>query len=221
MKIPYERQHDDAENRKCGAAAIFMVLQSFNKSCSPDKIFAEIKVSDGHGRYYSETHKMCKYFSNQGFKSLHLSAKNPINLLKLCQEHEHSVRVILGHRSNMESTSGHFTVFRELDDDSVIINDPELGSREGKGRKLKTSELLDLMDGEGEVIRNSCIVITNKSLNIKHCGVCDFEIPLFFNCRRCDYKLSLEPTLFIGCLNYDCFQSLVNAIYCPNCNFNI
>jgi len=219
MKIPYERQHDDAANRKCGAAAIFMVLQSFNKSCSQDKIFAEIKVSDGHGRYYSKTHKMCKYFLNQGFKSLHLSAKNPINLLKLCQEH--SVRVILGHRINNKSELGHFTVFRELVDDLVIVNDSQLGPKDGKERKFETSELLDLMDGEGEVAGNSCIVITNKSLNIKHCGVCDSEVPLFKVCKHCNSELSLEPSLFIGCLDFNCSQALVNEIFCPHCNFPI
>jgi len=219
MKIPYERQHDNAANRMCGAASIVMVLRSFNKSCSQDKIWEEIKDSDESGRYHSKTHKVCQSFLKRGFKSLHLFAKNPINLLKLCQKH--SVRVILGHRINNKSKLGHFTVFRELVDDSVIVNDPELGSKDGKGRKLETSELLDLMDGEGEVAGNSCIVITNNLLNIKHCGVCDSEIPLFFNCRRCDYKLSLEPTLFIGCINYNCSQSLVNAIYCLNCNFNI
>jgi len=108
MKIPYERQHDKTVNRMCGPASMVMVLRSFGESCSQEKIWNEIKVPDGKGGYYAEVNKVCQSFLDRNFNSLHLSAKDPIELLKFC--HKHSVRVILGHRLNISSKMGHFTV---------------------------------------------------------------------------------------------------------------
>jgi len=216
MKIPYERQHYKTGNRMCGAAVIFMVLKSFRENCSQEKIWNEIKVSDGKGEYYAEVNKVCQFFLDRNFNSLHLSAKDPIELLKFCQKH--SVPVILGHRLNIDSKIGHFTVFIKIVGNLVSVNDPDKDSKPGKGRKIKFSELLELMDGKGEVARNSCTIVTKKPLNIGHCGVCDSEIPLFKVCRHCNSELSLEPSLFIGCLDFNCSQALVNVIFCPHCN---
>ena len=219
MKIPYERQHYKTGNRMCGAAVIFMVLKSFRENCSQEKIWNEIKVSDGKGEYYAEVNKVCQFFLDRNFNSLHLSAKDPIELLKFCQKH--SVRVILGHRLNIDSKFGHFTVFRKIVGNSVSVNDPNLGSKHGKGRKIEFSELLELMDGTGEVARNSCTIVTKKTLNIECCDVCKSIIPLVVKCRHCNSTLSLEPSLFLGCLDFNCSQALVNVIFCPHCNFAI
>jgi len=220
MKIPYERQHYKTGNRMCGAAVTFMVLRSFGESCSQEKIWNEIKVPDGKGGYYAEVNKVCQSFLDRNFNSLHLSAKDPIKLLKFC--HKHSVRVILGHRLNISSKLGHFTVFRKIVGNSVSVNDPDLGSKHGKGREIEFSELLELMDGKGdEVAMNSCTIVTKKTLNIECCDVCKSIIPLVAKCRHCNSTLSLEPSLFLGCLDFNCSQALVNVIFCPHCNFAI
>ena len=219
MKIPYEKQHDNTVNRMCGAASIVMVLRSFGESCSQEKIWNEIKDPDGKGSYFSKVHKVCQAFLNRNFNSLHLFAKDPIELLKFC--HKHSVRVILGHRLNNNSNIGHFTVFREIIGESVVVNDPDLGSKLGRGRKIKISELLGLMDGKGEVAMNSCTIIANKTLNVERCDVCNSEVPLFVKCGNCDNTLSLEPSLFLGCLNFSCSGALVRTVFCPHCNYGI
>ena len=142
IKIPYEKQHDTTGNRMCAAATMVMVLRSFNQICSQEDLWNEIKSPDGHGSYYGKSHKLALSFLNRGLKSVCLSTKDPIKLLKICQEH--SNRVILGHILKKDFIHGHFTVFTKITNNFVYVNDPALGSNFGKGRKISHNDLLKL-----------------------------------------------------------------------------
>jgi uncharacterized protein YvpB len=218
MKIPYEKQHDTTGNRMCGAAAMAMVLRSLNQTCSQMDLWNEIKSLDGHGNYYGKSHKLALSFLNRGFDSICISTKEPIKLLKVC--FEHSIRVILGHRLEQDSNEGHFTVFTKITKDLVYVNDPALGSNGGKGRKIPHNDLLELMNGSGEIAKNLCIAITNSNLNFSICAICNSPIIDKVKCANCQMEISLQPT-FVCCQNLACEANLTDILFCPHCDMGL
>jgi hypothetical protein len=216
MIIPYLKQRDKKGNRMCGPAAMAMVLLSLNRKGFQNNLWKEIRSPDNHGSYYGKTHKICMSFLNRGLASICLTVVNPIEFLRICQEH--SIRVIFGHRLNKHSELGHFTVFKEISNDMVIVNDPELGSNRGDGRRIPHTDFLELMGGNNEVPKNLCVIVTESILKISQCPACESPINEMVKCEHCSKDIPLEPTLILGCQNSDCQEKIVETIFCPHCD---
>jgi hypothetical protein len=218
MEIPYIKQKNKKGNRMCGPASMAMVLRSFNQNGFQNNLWKEIKEPDSHGSFYGKTHKMCLSFLNRGFYSVCLTVVNPILFLRLCQEH--SVRVILGHRQSKRSELAHFTVFKEITNNMVIVNDSELGSNRGEKREIPHADFLELMGGNIEVPKNLCVLVSDSisSLNQSQCPTCSLPIIEMVNCGQCGNKVPLQPTVILGCQNSDCQDKAIETVICPHCD---
>ena len=60
MNIPYRKQTESTTNRKCGAAAIEMVLAAFNIKKTQKIIWKAIRDSDQYGTIHAKTFLVCK-----------------------------------------------------------------------------------------------------------------------------------------------------------------
>lgn len=201
----------------CGAACLVMVFRSFNITCSQSDLWGKIKFPDGKGGFYGKSHKLCLVSFQNNLYSLCLRVKDPIKTLKLC--HEYSLRVILGHRPNESSMEGHFTTFTKIQGDSVYVNDPELGASGGRGKELKSSEILKLMDGSGnELPKNLLLIISDQSFDNFQCLTCSIPVASSINCPQCSNQIVLQPAKVFGCLVPTCPSSMVEELVCPYCD---
>ena len=121
LKIPYEKQEAEYAMRRCGAAALSMVLRSFALETNQEQIWNE---AQNKGRI--ETVNLARLAGRFGIDAIVGRLVEPWKFLLNLDDNR---RFILNHRIRKDSPLGHFSVFVGFSNDekSVIVHDPQLG----------------------------------------------------------------------------------------------
>lgn len=214
--IPYERQIDPQTNRGCGAACLSMVYQSFGKEVAQAEIWPQIAKPNRFGSVSSSAHLMALHALSQGFSAIVIQARHPIHVLHLCQGA--GIRVILNHRLQAGSPSGHFTVLADIDDKYVTLHDPFFGP----AQRVAQGDLLRLWTPgaeSSEILGNVLIAIAADPGAELTCEFCHTRIPPRLACARCKQAVGLRPAAALGCLREGCISRMWNYICCPSCDY--
>lgn len=218
--IPYERQSDVQSNRLCGAASLAMVYRSFNKTVAQAEIWPKISRRNNLGSLSSATYLMCQDAVSRGFASLAIQVKHPLQTLRLCRER--GIRAILSHRLRDDLPTGHYTVFADLDTESVVLHDPYYGP----SRRLSHQKLLELWSPgypDSEITGNVLIGVAARPAGqpaaSRLCPECGTEMPASVNCAACDRPIALEPAALLGCVRPSCSARMWNYLCCPSCDY--
>jgi hypothetical protein len=218
MKIRYQKQLDLPGNRMCGAAALCMVYDSLGIKTSQQEIWPGISVRDFQGNKYAKTYLMCADALKRGLNGMIIQAKDPWAVLKLCTDD--SIRAILIHRLNVDSTLGHFTVLVDVTSRFVTLHDPELGPY----RKIDRNKMLSLWLKTGnncEIEDNVLIAISNKDDSERtSCKLCGTAVPKSTQCpnQKCNKDIPLRPLDIVGCMDDACPGRTWRHIICPYCD---
>jgi hypothetical protein len=217
IAIQYEKQLDPQTNRGCGAACLSMVYRSLGKEVPQAEIWPAIAKQNRFGSIASTTYLMAQDASKRGFASVALQARHPLQVLRLCRDA--GIRAILNHRSQQDSASGHYSVFVDLDEKSVVLHDPFVGP----SRRVPNAELLELWQPRvtnSEIIGNMMIAIAGPATPaIPVCEFCHTPIPPKVDCPRCKQPIGLRPQVPLGCVNNACIARMWNYICCPMCDY--
>ena len=127
----FERQIPSKTERRCGAAALCMVLRDFGIDVSQRQIWDEIKTpvsASNPNAFRIETHRLASYARKNGLEALVGRLREPLEFLEKLHN-EHGYRFILNHRVRPDSPLGHFTVFvqNRSEENAVILHDPQKG----------------------------------------------------------------------------------------------
>ena len=146
----FVRQIPSQTDRRCGAAALCMVLQDFGIDLSQEQIWDEIKTPVSPAKpneFRIETYRLAAFAYNYGIDAIVGRLKEPFTFLERLHG-EHGYRLILNHRVRQDSPLGHFSVFVKMDadDQTILLHDPQ----KGPNRKISTLELAELWKPTGQ-----------------------------------------------------------------------
>jgi len=151
MTFHYERQIPSPTERRCGAAALCMVLQDFGVNVSQERIWDAIKtpVPSKPGEFRTETYRLAAFAREHGVDAIVGRFREPFAFLEqLCCEQGY--RLILNHRLRADSPLGHFTVFvkteKTAEGQMIILHDPQ----KGPNRQISQAELAELWKPMGQ-----------------------------------------------------------------------
>jgi peptidase C39-like protein len=215
QRIPFEKQHRDKGHRMCGAAALSMVYRSLDLSCSQQEAWGEVARRDRHGRLVARTHLLARDAIRRGLAAVVVQVADPWPVLGRALAAE--VRVILNHRLEVGSSSGHYTVLVDIDDEHVTLHDPRLGP----SRRIQRSEFLDLWRPGGdpsEIVGHVLVGIETRSELRWDCTECGTEVPRSVACPDCGATIRLRPVPVLGCIREDCSNRVWRRVFCPECD---
>jgi hypothetical protein len=214
--IPYERQSDPQNSRRCGAACLHMVYRSLDQHVPQDEIWPAIAKQNRFGSLASTTHLMAQDAARRGFSALAIQARHPLQALRLCRDA--GIRAILNHRPRREATEGHYSVLVDIDDRQVVLHDP-FG---GPSRRLSYAELLELWQLRfpgSEIVGNVLIGFARQPSALAACQLCRTPIPQTVECPKCKRSVGLQPSALLGCVSSGCMARLWNYLCCPSCDY--
>jgi hypothetical protein len=220
LPIPFERQENFETRRGCGAACLSMVYKSFGKDVPQSEIWPLIAKQNRFGSIASTTHLMALHAISQGLSAVVIQARHPIQVLRLCREA--GVRAILNQRPHAGASTGHYTVLADVDQTSVVLHDPSLGS----SRRMSHTELMQLWQPHGansEILGNVVIGIgigiAAEVAPIPACEFCHTAIPAKVDCPKCKKGVGLNPAVLLGCIRDGCIARMWNYVACPSCDY--
>jgi hypothetical protein len=211
--IPYVRQH---EPRGCGAAALAMVYQSLGLACSQEEVWEQAATAGIGGFRRCTTHDLAGDVVRRGLNPLVLRARDPWQICSLGQHGE--VRVVLNHRLEPASPSGHFSVLVDMDDASITLHDPQIGPE----RRLSRAEFLALWQPaslRSEVPGFILLAVCRKSEPAPPCVACGGSMPSSITCPGCEQSFALQPAAMLGCMAESCRGRAWDELFCPHCDF--
>jgi len=220
--IPFEAQTDKT-NRSCGAACLSMVYRSFGEGLRQEvpqaEIWSAISKPNRSGSLASTTYLMTQDALKRGFCAVAFQARHPTQVLRLSRAGAAlgKIRVILNHRLQADSASGHYSVLADLDPQQVFLHDPVLGP----SHRLTHAELLDLWlprFDNSEIVGNVLIAIAADPSAAFACEFCRTPMPAAVDCPRCGTAVRLQPNELLGCFRDGCIARMWNSICCPNCD---
>jgi hypothetical protein len=214
--IPYERQLDPETNRMCGAASLAMVYRSFGKTVAQPEIWPRISKQNQFASLASTTHLMAQDALARGYVALAFQATHPLQTLRLCKDR--GVRAVLSHRLKQDASTGHYTVFVDIDAESVVLHDPYFGP----ARRVPHEELLELWRPRypnAEITGNVLIGIAAQPSATPPCPLCGIVIPPAVACPNCRKQVPLQPAVLLGCVGTRCAARMWNYICCPFCDY--
>ena len=215
QRIPFEKQHPAEGHRMCGAAALSMVYRSLDMSCSQQEAWGEVARPDRDGRLAARTHLLARDAIRRGLAAVVVQVADPWPVLGLAVAAE--VRVILNHRLEAGSSSGHYTVLVDVDDGQVTLHDPRLGPY----RKIERSEFLDSWlpgSDPSEIVGHVLVGIETRSELRWACRECGTEVPTTAACPGCGATIQLRPAAVLGCICADCANRAWHRVFCPECD---
>jgi Peptidase C39 family len=216
VKIPYERQIEPETGRTCGAACLSMVYRSFGKEVPQTQIWPSIARPNRAGHPSSTTYLMARDALTRGFSAIAIQVRHPLQALRICRQF--GIRGILNHRLKQDAPAGHYSVMIDLDEKSVVLNDPYYGP----ARALPHATLLQLWESRfsgSEIAGNMLIGIAAQPSSIVTCQHCQTPIPSTVKCPRCARQVLLQPSLLLGCMNTACAGRMWNYLCCPACDY--
>lgn len=172
LKVPHIKQPKNSP--KCGAACAAMLIEYYtDKKVGVDAIWPFVKaISPELNREYCRTNKIGQYISNHHFPCCIVKYENLKDFLIFCNTNE--IAPILNHKSFSDGTGGHFSVVKNISNNTVIINDPE--KKGSVPVQVKILAALSHKDGrQDEVGGNTAIVsimedFADKSRPCPDCG---------------------------------------------------
>jgi len=217
--IPYHGSRDTANSRRCGLAALSMVLESLGKPATRRALWRAIARDDRRGRPAARTFLLAQGALHHGLTAVVVQARDPWRTLRQCAAE--GVRVILNHRVHADSPWGHYSVLVDVDEPHAVLHDPELGPHRRVGRR----ELLRLWTPVGplcEIAGYTLVAVEpRRRERSSACEACGAVIPGAIPCPACRRPLPLRPTCALGCLEDACVERLWDAVYCPYCDARI
>jgi len=143
----YERQIPSPTERRCGAAALCMVLRDFGVEVSQEEIWDEIKtpVPNKPGEFRIETYRLAAFARKRGVEAIVGRLRQPLVFLESLRC-ERGYRFILNHRVRADSSLGHFTVFVKVESDAIFLHDPQ----KGPNQEISRTELAELWKPIGQ-----------------------------------------------------------------------
>jgi hypothetical protein len=215
LEVPYERQLNTLSPRMCGAAALCMVYRSFGIVCSQEEVWSDIAGPRTSGAACARTYMLCADALRRGFAAMTLQVRQALDLLRAALEQE--IRVIVNHRQDLNSRSGHYSVVVGMDAESLAIHDPLLGP----ARWLDQAEWLKLWRpgwSNSEVRGNLAVFIGQCAVDSARCRLCGRRVPAQLLCPRCRKEIPLQPSLILGCLDCLCPERTWDLLFCPWCD---
>ncbi len=204
--IRYERQRSVPGERRCGAAALGMVLRSFGIEAEQDDIWDRVKTSAGT-KYRTLTFALAKEARRRSVAAVLGRLRDPWPFLEQCSREAAEVpnadfRFVLNHRVRPDSPLGHFSVLVDCrtEDNAVVLHDPQFGPN----RTLTAAELRELWTPAGEACEiTGCVGIL--FWRPEHTEQPDREL----TCPRCTVRFPL-PLRLDEPLPW-------SVIFCPDC----
>ncbi len=214
--ISYEKPSGTDGSRSCGAACLRAVYGSLGKDVPQAEIWPVIAKKNRFGVVSSTTYLMAQDALNRGFNAIAFQARHPLQALRLCRDA--GARVILNHRTRLDSPSGHYSVLASVEDRDVVLQDPS----SGQARRMSHAELLELWQPrstDSEIVGNVLIVIAAKpAAPALACEFCHASMPPAVNCPVCKKPVPLAPEGSLGCPADSCIARIWNFICCPYCD---
>ena len=214
---------DRQTSRSCGAACLSMVYRSFSEGLSKEvpqaEIWPAISKRNRFGSLASTTHLMTQDALKRGFSAVAFQARHPMQVLRLSRAGAAlgKIRVILNHRLQADSATGHYSVLTHFDQQHVLLHDPLLGP----SRRLTHAELLELWQprfANSEIVGHVLIAIAAEPAAAPACEFCRTQMPAKVVCPKCRTAVSLQPSALLGCFREGCIARMWNSICCPNCD---
>ena len=215
QQIPFQKQHRAGGHRMCGAAALSMVYRSLDLSCSQQEAWGEVARRDRDGRLAARTHLLARDALRRGLAAVVVEVADPWPVLGRAVAAE--VRVILNHRLKAESSSGHYTILVDVDDEHVTLHDPHFGPF----RRIDRQEFLDLWlpgSDPSEIVGHVLVGIETRSELRWDCAECGTEVPTTTTCPGCGATIRLRPVAVLGCIRADCGNRVWRRVFCPECD---
>jgi len=202
----------------CGAAALSMVYRSLDLVCSQEEAWGEIARRDRHGRLATRTHLLARDAARRGLAAVVVQVTDPWPVLVRAVAAE--ARVILNHRLKAESSSGHYSILVDVDDEHVTLHDPRFGPL----HRIERSEFLGLwLPGSHptEIVGNVLVAIETRSELPRDCTECGTEVPQTATCPHCGATIWLRPVAVLGCTRADCGNRVWRRVFCPECDWGL
>jgi hypothetical protein len=215
-EIPYERQSEPQTNRMCGAASLSMVYGSFGQRVPQAEIWPRIAKKNNLGSLTSATYLMAQDALSRGYSALAIQARQPLQVLRICRDN--GIRAVLNHRIREDGESGHYTVLVDIDEDSVVLHDPDAGP----SRRVSHATLLELFRPNfpnPEITGNMLIGIATEAPPRTKCHLCGTPIPAEVRCSVCDKPIALQPAMLLGCVAPVCDARTWTHLCCPQCDY--
>jgi len=149
----FERQVPSLVERRCGAAALCMVLRDFGINVTQEQIWEEIKTPVAPSKpneFRIETFRLATFARKYGLDAIVGRLRKPLAFLENLRC-EQGYRLILNHRVRQDSPQGHFTVFVKTGktgtgEQTILLHDPQ----QGPNRRISATELADLWQPTGQ-----------------------------------------------------------------------
>src|SRR5262245_8109097 len=175
--VPYEQQ---ASPRRCGAAALCMVYRSLGMTVTQDEVWPTLTTATSKENPSARTHRLAADALCRRLAALVVQALDPWSFLELCRRHQ--TRVILNHRSTLQSWTGHYSVLVHQSADRVLVHDPHFGPN----RQISREELLQLWrptaHPQCEITGNAVVAIAATPGETHACSVCAAGVPESLPC---------------------------------------
>jgi hypothetical protein len=223
LEIPFHRQTLVEGERRCGAAALAMVLDSLGVSISQASIWGAIATEDDRGRKAARTSSLAREAILRGVPSLVVQL--PDGWSSLSHLLSLGMRVIANHRPEASSRRGHFSVVVGMASAKgvVFLHDPE----QGPARRLSRATWQRLWEPDSEHCeirgRVAAVFGTPDRRKVAHrrCSACDRQVPTSFDCRACGRPIPLAPSAVLECPAVGCSGRRWEHLFCPWCDATI
>ncbi len=217
--VPYHSSRDTANSRRCGLAALTMVLESLGAKPSRRALWQAIARNDLRGRPAARTFLLAQSALHHGLAAVVVRAREPWRTLRRCADE--AVRAILNHRVGGQSPWGHYSVLVDVDGPHAVLHDPEVAPN----RRVERSELLALWAPVGpvcEIAGHTLVAFDRRRRGpAPACEACGTLIPGAIPCPACRRPVPLRPAAALGCIEDACTARLWEAVYCPYCDARI
>lgn len=197
IQIPFIKQPNNSQ--KCGLACASMILKYYTgKKIDQESAFNEIKEKSELDRFYCKTHRISQYLTNAGLSCTIVRYYDLKKFIIHCNEN--NIAPIINHRSFGDNIGGHFSVVKNIINDSLVINDPE-----NKDLKIvplsKVQKHIKKLSQQDEIGGNIAIVpnIKNEDLSIIDCPYCSSEINLSFVIKANSFEKLIENFICNNC----------------------
>jgi hypothetical protein len=218
MNLIYEKQEDAPGRRMCGAAALCMVYRSFGGVVTQQDVWPAISRPNFGGEPRAHSFLLGADALERGYAALTIQARDPWRALELAAAHD--IRTIVNHRLSVTSGAGHFAVVVAVDDDAVVVHDPQVGPN----RRIGRAEFLELWRADwsgrwrSEVTGNVLVAFAADLGDACVCRSCGASSPHSIRCAACARTAPLQPAAVLGCVDAACGARVWEQIFCPYCD---
>jgi len=195
-----------------------MVYRSFGINCSQGEVAARVAKPGPSGFVGARTFLVAQDALARGLGAIVFRATDPLRALRAGSTS--SVRLILNHRPRQESPAGHFTVLVRVENDHVVVHDPQIGPN----RRIRHGELLELwgpLGASSEITGKVLLAFTKERQTPAPCPKCGSTIPDTITCPGCRKLIPLHPAAVLGCINASCAARNWEILFCPYCDMGL